>query len=72
MKREEIIKHLIQHGVLIKETRTDVKETREALKDLKDNHLFHLDKKLDKFYWVFIGGVITVLTAVIIAFIRLN
>lgn len=58
MKKEEVIKTIAEHSVLIKEVRDDVK-------DIKENHLRHIYEKLEgQSKWL-----IALLTAIILTLI---
>ena len=49
---------------------TLVEETRDDVKTIMLNHLPHLNKRLDKFYWIFLGGIISILTGIMILFLK--
>lgn len=63
MKNEEIVKTITEHTVLITETRDDVRQ-------ILTNHLPHINKKIDKFYWVFVGGIVSVLIGLATLFLK--
>ena len=58
MKREEIIKSITEHRVLIEEIRNDVK-------DIKDNHLKHIYEKIERFQFWLIGLLVTLVMTLI-------
>ena len=65
MKNEEVVKTLTEHTVLITEVREDVRE-------IKNNHLPHMYKKIDRFYWVFVGGIVSILIGLVTLLFKSN
>ena len=59
MKNEEIVKHLVKHGVIINYIKKDVQ-------DIKKNHLPHIYKQQTRLLFVVIGGLISLLIAILV------
>lgn len=44
--------------------------TKKEFRDFKNNEFYHLVKKVDKIFWTIIGGLSTVVVALIVLIVR--
>ena len=63
MRLKKRVKHLAAKvdglGDDINGIGTDITEMKEIIKSISENHIFHLQKRIDKLYLLIMGGFIT-------------